>query len=231
MSIETGLRLPLKALAALLGYPDAALQAHAEELAAILASREELSEQERGTARRFAEWLARSDLMEVQSCYVETFDRSRKSSLYLFEHVYGESRDRGPAMIELKKAYHEHGLFICRRELPDFLPLFLEFTAELHEPQAREWICNVGHILQRVHVRLVEKESPYAAVFRVLLEVARLDPAPEALSRFAAGEARADTPAALDAAWMEEPVLFGPEDAPACGAGKPQSMENRRTGT
>lgn len=231
MSTDIGLRLPLKALAALLGYPDAALQAQAAELVGILAAREELAGQERETAAAFAHWLEHSDLMEVQSCYVETFDRSRKSSLYLFEHVYGESRDRGPAMIELKKAYNEHGLFISRRELPDFLPLFLEFTAELTEPQAREWIGNVGHILQRVHVRLVEKQSPYAAAFRVLLKVARLDPAPEALARLAAGEARDDTPAALDTAWMEEPVTFGPEGAPACGAGRPRAAENRRTGT
>lgn len=208
----------LKAIALLLSYPDETLRAHAGELETILAAYPELDGGDRRTVAACAEWLG-GDLLECQGVYVETFDRSKKVSLYLFEHVYGESRDRGPAMVELASAYRERGLEIDSRELPDFLPMFLEFTAELPEAEARDWLEETGHILQRIHVRLAERESPYAAPFRALLRLLGLDPNPEALTRMASKEERDDTPAALDRVWQEAPVTFGPDQPTTdCGA-------------
>lgn len=220
------LRLPLKAVSALLGYPDEALQAHAREVAGVLAARGELDAEDRERLAGFTDWLADSDLLEVQASYVETFDRSKKVSLYLFEHVYGESRDRGPAMIELGNAYREHGLTIDRRELPDFLPLFLEFNAELPEAEALAWLEEVGPVLQQVHVRLVDRESPFAVPLRALLRLAGFEPAPAELAQAASEEERDDTPAALDRIWQEAPVTFGPDQPQTnCGATRQQPIE------
>jgi len=204
---------PLAAMARVLDYPDAALQVHAAELTEALCQPPELSEDEREAATAFVQELATLDLLEAQSRYVETFDRGRKVSLYVFEHVYGESRDRGPAMIELMQAYRENGLEIDSRELPDFLPILLEFCAQLPEEAARNWLVETTHVLQRIRVRLAERGLGYASVFTVLLRLIGADPAPEALTDMAGREKRDDTPAAIDQVWAETPVTFGPNEA------------------
>lgn len=229
-----GLRLPLKALARLLDYPDQALVDHLDAAAGALRAAPGLDAAERASVEDFLGWMRAQPLLDLQAAYVETFDRGRQASLYLFEHVYGESRRRGPAMLELAGAYREHGLEIDGRELPDYLPLFLEFCGELPDAAAHAWIEEVGHIVQQVHVRLARRESRYAVPLRALLRLARLDPTPEDLVRAAAGEARDDTPAALDRVWMEAPVTFGPEAPPAGGGtttpgAQPVQWTDRRT--
>lgn len=231
------LQYPLRAIAALLAYPDEPLQQNAAEVGDLLLIRPELETGERRMVETFMEWFTGQPILELQAAYVETFDRSKKVSLYLFEHVYGESRDRGPAMVELANAYREQGLQIDSRELPDFLPIFLEFCSVLEEHKAREWLEETGEIIQQVHVRLADRDSPYALPLRVLLRIIGLDPMPESLVEEAAGEARDDTPAALDRVWMEAPVTFGGEQPHTnCGATKQwreqpvQWVENPRTG-
>jgi len=216
---DNTLHYPLKALARLLAYPDAELIAHVDDLADVLVVRPELDREETRAVERFVAWLRSADLLDVQAAYVETFDRSKKVSLYLFEHVHGESRDRGPAMIELNMAYRERGLVIDASELPDYLPLFLEFCAELDEATARAWLEDTGHILQEIHVRLAERGSRHAAPLMALLRVIGLEAMPEALVETASREARDDTREALDQTWMEAPVTFGPDAArTSCGA-------------
>lgn len=203
----------LKALARVLDYPSIALQQHADELTEVLQAPLELSSAERSAIAAFIRELGDMDLLDAQSRYVETFDRGRKVSLYVFEHVYGESRDRGPAMIELKRAYSEHGLETDSRELPDFLPTLLEFCAQLPAADARAWLVETTHVLQRVCVRLTERGSGYASAFTVLLRLIGADPAPEALTDMAGKEKRDDTPTAIDRVWAEAPVTFGPDEA------------------
>ena len=210
---------PLQALARLLDYPNATLQQHAAELVDILQAPAGLSAPERAAIAEFVTELGERDLLDAQSDYLETFDRGRKVSLYVFEHIYGESRDRGPAMIELKRAYHEHGLAIDSRELPDFLPVFLEFCAQLPDAAAHDWLAETTHILQRIRVRLAERGSGYASAFTVLLRLIGADPTPADLTRMAGRESRDDTPAAIDAVWMEAPVSFGgTQPQTRCGA-------------
>lgn len=223
---DDSLHYPLKALAGLLSYPDAEVAMHVDDLADVLVVRPELERAERAELEDFVAWMRGCDLLDVQAVYVETFDRSKKVSLYLFEHVYGESRDRGPAMVELANAYREQGLEMDSRELPDFLPMFLEFCAELPAPKAREWLEEVGHIVQQVHVRLVERDSRYAVPFRVLLRILEIDPMPEALVDTASKEERDDTREALDRTWMEAPVTFGP-DQPRTNCGATQQWQER----
>ncbi|HET7314296.1 nitrate reductase molybdenum cofactor assembly chaperone [Salinisphaera sp.] len=216
---DNPLARPLAALARVLDYPSATLQAHADELADILCVLSELSDAERTAVHAFIDDLAQRDLLEIQARYVDTFDRGRKVSLYVFEHVYGESRDRGPAMIELTRVYREHGLESHTRELPDFLPMLLEFCAQLPEPDARAWLVETTHVLQRISVRLSQRDSGYASAFTVLLRLIGAEPAPEGLTEMAGKEVRDDTPAAIDDVWMEKPVTFGPGEAHTnCGA-------------
>lgn len=216
---NTGLKWPLKALAMLLHYPDGELKTHIEQVLEVLLVRPELNNDERASLERFGETLRHRDLFESQAEYVETFDRSKKVSLYLFEHVHGESRDRGPAMVELSHAYKEKGFVIDCRELPDYLPMFLEFCAALPETEARAWLKDIGHILQNIHVRLEDRESGHALPFRILLRLIGLEPRPEDLVEKAAEEERDDTPEALDRVWAEAPVIFGPnQPTTSCGA-------------
>jgi nitrate reductase delta subunit len=231
------LHYPLKALAALLSYPEAETAQHADDLADVLLARTELPPHDRRSLEAFVAWLRDSELLDVQAAFVETFDRSKKVSLYLFEHVYGESRDRGPAMVELSMAYRERGLEPASRELPDYLPLFLEFCAELPESEARDWLHETGHVLQEVHVRLAGRDSRFAVPFRVLLRLLDIEPMPEALVESASNEARDDTREALDRTWMEAPVTFGPDEPrTSCGATKQwqerpvQWVERRQAG-
>ena len=215
----------LHVIAALLHYPGHELQQAATELQAVLETQPLLSPAEVAALSRFVGALAEQDLMEAQARYVDTFDRGRATSLHLFEHVHGESRDRGQAMVDLLGVYQRHGFEIAVSELPDYIPLFLEFCSTLPEAEARDWLGEVGHILQLLHVRLCERESPYAVLFPPLLALAQMEPAPEAVVRQVNGESRDDTPEALDRAWAEVPVTFGPDADGACPGSAPRRPE------
>ncbi|HSH43677.1 MAG TPA: nitrate reductase molybdenum cofactor assembly chaperone [Arenicellales bacterium] len=200
----------LKVLAALLHYPDEQLQAHADELVAALDAEGLVRGRRRAAIVGFIERLRSDDLLERQAEYVETFDRGRSRSLHLYEHVHGESRDRGQAMVELNRVYREHGFEIAGAELPDYLPLFLEFLSTLPMEDAVGWLEEVGPILQPLHARLAERDSVYTVLVEPLVRLAGLT-ADESLREEIAKEAPDDTPEALDRVWMEAPVTFGPE--------------------
>lgn len=200
----------LKIFAALLHYPDEQLQEHADELATALCAEQMITGPRLDAIQRFIEWVRDTDLLDLQAEYVETFDRGRSRSLYLYEHVHGESRDRGPAMVELAQVYRTHGFEIATVELPDYLPLFLEFLASLPMEEALGWLEDVGHVLQLLHARLIGRGSRFAVLFEPLVRLAGL--APEAaVQEQVAKEKPDDTPEALDRAWAEEPVTFGQE--------------------
>ncbi|MDZ7827932.1 MAG: nitrate reductase molybdenum cofactor assembly chaperone [Halofilum sp. (in: g-proteobacteria)] len=210
----------LQALAALLHYPDEDVRQHAHELADVLSVRPEFPREDRVELERFVRRLQTADLLHQQAGWIETFDRSKKVSMYLFEHVYGESRSRGPAMVELRMAYREKGLEMAGNDLPDYLPLFLEFCAQLPAAEAHAWLEDVSHILQQVHVRLHQRGSRHALPFRLLLHLVQVEPWPAELMDSMAGEARDDTRAAIDDVWQEAPVTFEPGSAlGACGNG------------
>ncbi|MCX4188527.1 nitrate reductase molybdenum cofactor assembly chaperone [Methylophaga sp. OBS4] len=149
------------------------------------------------------------DLMSWQAQYDGLFERGRSLGLWLFEHVHGESRDRGQAMVELLANYRAAGLEINQQELPDYIPLFLEFLVTQGEDNAREWLIQVEHILALIMCRLEQRESDYAALFELLLELADSDLDLDALRQQLAGEKRDDTAEALDKEWEEEVVTFG----------------------
>ena len=203
-----------RALSALLSYPTEALQRAAPELRAVLAGEGIVARDTRRALNLLLDEIATGDIYDCQERYILLFDRTRSLSLHLFEHVHGESRDRGQAMIDLKALYEANGLAISATELPDFLPLFLEFLSTRPLAEACELLGQAAHILAAVGDRLDKRHSAYAAVFAALTALVPTD---------------ADTPepvdpddadpldfAALDAAWEDAPVTFGPEAAPGC---------------
>lgn len=204
------MRLTLRTLSALLRYPDEAVQQAAPELTGVLAEDGLLSPEQRASLQPLLDTLASADLLDSQERYVGLFDRGRAVSLHLFEHVHGESRDRGQAMVDLRDRYEAQGLEIAAKELPDYLPLFLEYLSVLPSAQAAEELAQPGVILSALADRLEEKGTPYVAPMRILADLAG-----------AGGEAfeiaPADDPddlAALDAAWEEEQIRFDAPTAP-----------------
>ncbi len=200
-----------KILGALLSYPTHELQCAMNELMALLAGEARLLPAQREALERLGAEISQNDLIDVQSDYVDLFDRTRSLSLNLFEHVHGESRDRGQAMVSLLERYREAGFDIAAKQLPDYLPLFLEFLSLQSPQEARTMLAEPAHILAALGERLKRRESAYAAVFDALAALSQAPRAPVELH-----EDEIEDPnnlAALDRAWEEAEVRFGPGDA------------------
>ena len=114
--------------------------------------------------------------MTAEERYVDLFDRGRALSLHLFEHLHGESRDRGEAMVELKQLYERAGFELSARELPDYLPVVLEYLSCRDLAEAREMLADCGHILTTIGRSLVARRSRYAAVLQALIVIAGESP-------------------------------------------------------
>jgi nitrate reductase molybdenum cofactor assembly chaperone NarJ/NarW len=210
----------LKVLSALLTYPTAELQAAAGEIGAALESDKLVPARIRADLRKLVDELAAGDLYDMQERYVLLFDRTRSLSLHLFEHVHGESRDRGQAMIDLKTQYEQAGLLMSAAELPDFLPLFLEYLATRPLKEACETLGQPAHIFAALAERLRKRKSPYEAVFRALVALSAAKPKDEEVSALLQlPDPDATDLAALDAVWADEPVNFGPGSGDSCKDG------------
>lgn len=207
-----------KVLAALLSYPSADIQASAPAFRAVLAEEGLLPERQQVRVGQLIDQLAERDLYDLQERFVSLFDRSKSLSLHLFEHVHGESRDRGQAMVDLQALYAEHGLEISAKELPDYIPLFLEFLSVLPLDEARALLGEPAHVLEALRDRLRKRKSIYASVFRAMLTLTSGRPAASA-GDVATEDDDPDDLDALDKAWAEEPVTFGPgeESCPIAG--------------
>jgi nitrate reductase delta subunit len=200
----------LKVISLLLDYPTELLREHGDELEEAIAKAREISPAQRSALIELLQRLCDSELMDVQEGYCELFDRGRALSLLLFEHVHGESRDRGQAMVDLLAQYEEAGFAIGLKELPDYIPLYLEYLATRDDLEAREGLADVAHLLGLLAARLEERDSDYAACFRALLQIAGEEP--QALLAEVrpqvAKEERDDSLEALDRIWEEEQVNF-----------------------
>ncbi|HHT7464723.1 TPA: nitrate reductase molybdenum cofactor assembly chaperone [Raoultella ornithinolytica] len=200
--------IELVVVSRLLEYPDADLWQHQNELFDVLATSEKLEKADAQALGVFLRDLTAQDLLDAQAAYSELFDRGRATSLLLFEHVHGESRDRGQAMVDLLNQYEQHGLVLDSRELPDHLPLYLEYLAQLPENEAIGGLQDIAPILALLCARLQQRESRYAVLFEQLLKLANSALDEAKVAEKIADEARDDTPQALDAVWEEEQVKF-----------------------
>jgi nitrate reductase molybdenum cofactor assembly chaperone NarJ/NarW len=215
------MRKTLKVLSALLTYPTAELRATVPEMRAALDQEGRLPPRNRDRLHRILEELATGDLYDLQERYVLLFDRTRSLSLHLFEHVHGESRDRGQAMVDLKALYEAHGLSMHSTELPDHLPLFLEFLSTIPEAEACGLLAETSHVLEAIRQRLKKRKSSYSSVFSCAQVLADAKPQDNVITALM-GEPDEDPNdlAALDATWEAEEVTFGPAAAAAAQCGK-----------
>ena len=209
-----------KALSALLTYPTDDLQQAAGLISEVLERDMTVPFGLREQLHRLLTELANGDIYDLQERYVQLFDRTRSLSLHLFEHVHGESRDRGQAMIDLKEQYEQAGLSLGTTELPDFVPLFLEYLSMLPPAEAYETLAQPAHIFAAMAERLRKRRSAYEAVFRALVALASAKPKDEEISELLKlPDPDASDLAALDAAWEDEPVNFGPGAGDGCKDG------------
>lgn len=201
----------LKVLSAVLSYPTAELQAAVDEMSVAVRDEALLPEKQQSALIKLLEDFEKLDLYELQERYVLLFDRTRSLSLHLFEHVHGESRERGQAMVDLAKLYNEKGLEISDRELPDYLPMFLEFLSTLPPEEARSMLSQPLHIISALSARLKRRKSTYAAPFGALESLALNEPESEAVQAILAEPE--DDPndfEQLDRLWKDSEVVFGP---------------------
>jgi len=189
--------LSLRVLARLLSYPDAQLRGDLDAMRQALLSEKAVAPARLEELDALISSLARGNTLDNEAEYVEVFDRGRATSLHLFEHVHGDSRDRGPAMIDLAQTYEKAGLFLGPNEMPDYLPVVLEFVSTQPPKEARAFLGEMAHIFNAIFNALQQRNSPYASVLGALLELSGEKAHPVKLV--------ADEP--LDTSW-EEPVVF-----------------------
>jgi nitrate reductase molybdenum cofactor assembly chaperone NarJ/NarW len=161
--------------------------------------------------RTFVDGLMATDPMEAQERWLGLFDRGRSMSLLLFEHIHGESRDRGQAMVDLLSTYRKAGFELGAKQLPDYLPVVLEYLSLQPVEEVRDWLGHTAHILELLAARAQERQSPYAVLIEALVEIAKGRVDLDLLRRRVASEERDDTPEAMDKVWEEEAVRFGVE--------------------
>ena len=199
----------LRALSALLCYPTAEMMAALDEVGAVLRADPVLPAERLAAVDGFIAELRALPLLDAEERYVALFDRNRSLSLHLYEHVHGESRDRGQAMVRLATLYAMHGLEVSARELPDYLPLYLEFLSQVPERAARSMLAEAAHVVAALATKLEKRRSGYAAVLRAVEALAARPPRGEAVTEaLTALDSGGDSATALDAAWEEEAVRF-----------------------
>jgi nitrate reductase delta subunit len=204
----------LRVLAHLLTYPTAELRAAIPELRIVLAAEGALSAKPRTALEPLFDLIEGGELMAAQERYVALFDLGRGNSLHVFEHIYGDSRERGQAMVTLADRYKARGLAVSANELPDYLPLVLEYISVAPAAEGQELLAEIAHVIEALGARLAKRNSPYAAVFEALGALAgkRLHSTAD-LVEFDDDESLE----AIDRAWEEAAVTFGPENAPQSG--------------
>ena len=187
----------LRVMAALLGYPDAQMRTYLSEMRELMHAEAALPPVRLAELDALIDALEHAEQLSAEADYVELFDRGRGTSLHLFEHVHGDSRERGPAMIDLGQTYAKAGLMLAEGELPDYLPAVLEFVSTQPPREARDFLTEMAHIFNAIFGALQARGSAYASVLGGLLELAGEKAQPV--------KPVAEVP--LDEAWME-PVVF-----------------------
>ncbi|RYF41891.1 MAG: nitrate reductase molybdenum cofactor assembly chaperone [Comamonadaceae bacterium] len=213
-STHSDLAVTLRVLARLLQYPDNEVRAHLREMRGALNGARVVGRGRLAELDALIDGLLAQDALATEADYVQLFDCGRATSLHLFEHVHGDSRDRGPAMIDLAKTFEAAGLFLAEGELPDYLPVVLEYASTQPPAQARAFLAEMAHIFNAIFSALEKRESRYASVLGALIEIA--------------GEtARAVTvapEAPIDESWVEPMAFDGCSTQGQARPGTPQPI-------
>ncbi|MGH8112146.1 MAG: nitrate reductase molybdenum cofactor assembly chaperone [Rhodanobacteraceae bacterium] len=203
----------LRALSALLTYPDDELCTAMPEIVEAVEDSRLLKSREREDVLALAHEIATSDELEAEGRYVDLFDRGRRTSLNLFEHVHGDGRTRGPAMLELRKRYLDANLEPVSDELPDHLPLLLEYLSCRDLAETRDTIGEIAHILRQLGNTLLKRHSRYAAVMAALLQLGG--------EKGLDAHAPVPPPDDFDRTWQEKPAFAPPESDTALVSERP----------
>ena len=210
----------LKVLSVLLCYPQPEMQAALAEMATALAQENRLPESTRRALQALINQMQCADLMDLQESYIGLFDRGRALSLHLFEHIHGQSRDRGQAMVDLLETYRRHGFELSARELPDYLPLFLEYLAQRPADEALSLLTDAMPVIALIGARLAERGSDYHVVFDALAALVGEPASIADIRRQAAIEGPDETVVNMDQIWEEEAVTFLANQE-GCGVNRP----------
>lgn len=199
--------MALKVISRLMDYPSQELIDHADELiAGVRGSQLTLTQQDE--LSQFIETLAGTDLYDAQERYDLLFERGRSLSLLLFEHVHGESRDRGQAMVDLLNEYQTNGFDIHSEQMPDYIPLFIEFLSTQDAAYVQEWLSDISHILTVLSERLLDRECDYRILFECLIELSGAQIERKKIAELVKKEQRDDTIEAIDQAWEDKEIRF-----------------------
>ena len=205
-----------KVLGLLMSYPKPAWLAHLDECEAVLVQEQLLPKKPLSAVVVLIDTMRAADLYEMQEQYVATFDRGRSHCLHLFEHIHGESRDRGQAMVNLASAYAEKGLFIDQAELPDYLPLFLEFLSLCPADEAVGLLGEPIDIIATIAARLNERGSHYSALFDALVVLSKARPDQDRIREVMAEGSEDTSLEALDKDWEEAAAFAGQPARSGC---------------
>jgi nitrate reductase delta subunit len=200
--------LTLRVLARLMAYPEQPLLDAVPGMIEVLRDEGWFPEPLRQRLEAFMRALAARPVTEVQEEYVALFDRGRSLSLHLFEHVHGESRNRGQAMVDLLEVYRSGGMTLDARELPDYLPLMLEYLSTRPGAEADDLLGDAMAVIVLLGARLAERRSGYALLFEAIEAAVGTPAGSEALKRRAATEGPDETIEKMDQIWQDEQVTF-----------------------
>jgi nitrate reductase delta subunit len=207
-----------KILGLLMSYPKPEWVSHLEECKSLLIRENFLQKKQLQAVSAFIEKLKVADIFSLQEQYVATFDRGRSHSLHLFEHILGESRDRGQAMVNLSEAYQEKGFFIDQAEMPDYIPLFLEFLSLCPMDEAVGLLGEPIDIMATIATRLRKQDSSYAVLFDALVALSRVKPSQDKIKEVLAQDPEDTSLEALDKEWEEAAAFAGQPGQSDCGA-------------
>lgn len=200
--------LTLKVLSLLLSYPRAETLAALDEMAEAVVQENLLPPPQTSVLLGLINSWRNANLLDLQENYVVLFDRGRSLSLHIFEHVHGESRERGQAMVDWMRLYESHGFEIATRELPDYIPLFLEYLSQQPQTEAVSLLQDAMPVLSLLGARLAEQDSPYRVIFDTLTSIAGEPANAEGIRQQAAAEGPDATLVHMDKIWEEEAVSF-----------------------
>ncbi|MCF8302409.1 MAG: nitrate reductase molybdenum cofactor assembly chaperone [Bacteroidales bacterium] len=194
-----------KILSLLLSYPSEEIQDFLGEVDSELKNENLLPPDAIEGIKQFTDHFANEDITDWQAHYVQLFDYSRAASLHLFEHVKGDSKDRGQAMVDLINFYRENGMELATNELPDHLPVFLEFLSTQEPEKAAKLLSEPVNVIARIFEKLHEKENQYQHILAAILELSERKPEQSTVEKII----NSQKPMDLDEEYEEKPVTFG----------------------
>jgi nitrate reductase molybdenum cofactor assembly chaperone NarJ/NarW len=218
MKTPKNMSMTLRVLARLLSYPDDALREHLDEMRQALRREAALQPPRLAEVNALIDSLCVQNAIDAEADYVQLFDSGRRTSLHLFEHVHGDSRDRGPAMIDLAQTFEAAGLYLAKGEMPDHLPVVLEYASTQPAREAQAFLAEMAHIFNVIFSALDKRRSRYASVLGALIELAGETCAP----------VNVPDEVPIDESWAEPAAFDGCSTAGQSRPGQPQPIQIQR---